>query len=67
MQRPNLARKSNIAMRDDSWEEFRKNAEKKRNHQHGLEKIRETYEKVAKAEIGRLDIVLEMSREVRTS
>ena len=57
-----IIRKSFIAIRDDSWEEFRKDAEKKRNHQNGLEKIREAYEKVAKERIGRLGIVQEILR-----
>ena len=35
---------------------------KKRNHQNGLEKIREAHEKVAKEELGRLGIVQEMLR-----
>ena len=52
-----MMRKGCIAIRDDSWEKFRKGCKKKRNHQNGLEKRRETYEKVTKEEMGRLGIV----------
>ena len=51
-----MMRKSDIAMRDGSSE---KDAEKKRNHQNGLEKIREACEKVAREEIGGVGIVQE--------
>ena len=51
-----IMRGSFIATRDDSWEEFRKGMQRKRekSSEWTLEKTREAYEKVAREDIGRL-------------
>ena len=58
-----IRRKSYIAIRDDSWEEFRKGCrETEKSSEWTLEKIPEAHETVAKEEIERLGIVPENLR-----
>ena len=65
---PTSCGKSLSRQRDGSWEEFRQGCrEKEKSSEWTLEKIRETYEKVAKEEIGRLGIVQEILKKILTS
>ena len=50
-------------MRDGSWEEFKERyREKEKSSEWTLERMREAYEKMARNEIGRLDIVQKIFR-----